>query len=64
MKTSDNDTAEPRYKLAQSEAERVWKTLAESKIPVRLNDIVKAMAVIVKEEDIPQAIRSSIAIPK
>ncbi|MCC7432612.1 ImmA/IrrE family metallo-endopeptidase [Candidatus Peregrinibacteria bacterium] len=58
MKTSDNDIAEPRYKLAQSEAGRIWGTLAGSKVPVQLNDIVKAMDVNVKEENIPQGIRS------
>jgi Zn-dependent peptidase ImmA (M78 family) len=58
MKINDHDTVEPRYKSAQSEAERVWKTLAESKIPVRLNDIVKAMDIVVRGEDIPQSMRS------
>lgn len=58
MKTNDFDSAEPRYKLAQSEAVRVWKNLAGGKVPVQLNDIVKTMDVVVREENIPSEIKS------
>jgi Zn-dependent peptidase ImmA (M78 family) len=58
MKVDDNELASPRYKFAQSEAFKLWETLGERKIPIKLNDIVKLMDVLVKEEDIPSNIRS------
>lgn len=50
MKT--NDTAEPRYKLAKAKATEVWKTLGQGKIPVQINDIVKALDIPVSEQDL------------
>ncbi len=52
------DISEPKYKLAKSEADKIWHTLAGEKVPVMLNDIVKAMGIIAKGEDIPKHIKS------
>jgi Zn-dependent peptidase ImmA (M78 family) len=47
-----------RYKFAEAEGNRIWKTIAGGKIPVILNDIVKALGVKVCAEEIPAYIRS------
>lgn len=47
-----NDIAEPRYKHAKSKAKEVWENLANKKIPVSINDIVKALGLNVKEENL------------
>lgn len=42
---AENDIAEPRYKLAQSEGLSTWENHADKKIPVDLNEIIEAMGV-------------------
>lgn len=46
------DIAEPRYKFAQSKANEIWEKFMDKNIPVKLNDIVKDMAISVKEDDL------------
>jgi len=52
MIDQNDDLFEPRYLLAKTKAFEVWKNLARSNIPVVLNDIVKALAITTKEEDL------------
>lgn len=47
-----NDVAEPRYNLAKAKAREVWETIGESKIPIKINDIVKALGIPVCEKDL------------
>ena len=56
MTTNNNNIAEPRYKLAQAEALRIWQTLGESKIPVDLNTILDCMVIQILETDLPPEI--------
>ncbi len=43
---------EPRYKLAQAKGEEIWKTLAQGKLPVMLNDVTQALGAKCSERDL------------
>lgn len=43
-----SDIVKPRYTLARTEAKKMWKDTAESKIPVILKDIVKQLDIVIR----------------
>ena len=47
-----DDMAEPRYIFASAKAKEVWTTLGEGKIPIKINDIVKALGLPVSEKEL------------
>ena len=47
-----SEIAEPRYILAKAKAKEIWENLGGKKIPVQINDIVKALGIPVSERDL------------